>query len=72
MGNTVTRLHTIWVDGGFDGDPFLQWVMDFCHWIVQVVLRPRERQGFVLLPLALGSGADFGLVNWLSPLEQGL
>jgi len=26
MGKTV-RLHTIWVD--FDGEPFLQWVMDF-------------------------------------------
>lgn len=50
MGNTVTRLSTIWVDGGYDGNPFMQWVMDFCRWIVQVVLRPHERKGFVLLP----------------------
>ncbi|WP_228014774.1 hypothetical protein [Fortiea sp. LEGE XX443] len=34
----VSRLTTIWVDGGFDGEPFMQWVMDFCRWIVQVVL----------------------------------
>jgi putative transposase len=27
----------IWVDAGFDGNPFMQWVMDFCRWIVQVV-----------------------------------
>lgn len=46
----MTRLHTIWVDGGFDGEPFLRWVMDVCRWIVQVVLRPEGSKGFVLLP----------------------
>lgn len=49
MGKGVCRLHTIWVDGGFDGEPFLQWVMNVCRWIVQVVLRPEQTQGFVLL-----------------------
>ena len=49
-GRTVWRLHTIWVDGGFSGDNFCQLVMDVCHWIVQVVLRPKEHQGFVVLP----------------------
>jgi putative transposase len=49
MGNAVSRLHTIWVDGGFDGNPFMMWVMDVCRWIVQVVLRPQRTQGFVLL-----------------------
>lgn len=32
MGNSMSRLHTIWVDAGFDGNPFMQWVMDFCRW----------------------------------------
>jgi transposase len=50
MGNTVSRLNTIWADGGYNGNPFMQWVMDLCRWIVQVVLRPHERKGFVLLP----------------------
>lgn len=45
----ISRLTTIWVDGGFGGEPFLQWVMDFCRWIVQVVLRPEQTKGFVLL-----------------------
>lgn len=49
MGKSVSRLHTIWVDGGFDGKPFMQWVMDVCRWIVQVVLRPQQTKGFVLL-----------------------
>lgn len=50
MDATVFRMHTVWVDGGYDGNPFMQWVMDACHWIIQVVLRPQERKGFVLLP----------------------
>jgi len=49
MGEGVTRLHTIWTDGGFDGEPFMKWVMDVCRWIVQVVLRPEQTKGFVLL-----------------------
>lgn len=49
MGNAVSRLHTIWVDGGYDGNPFLVWVMDVCRWVVQVVLRPEQTKGFVLL-----------------------
>jgi transposase len=49
MGKSVARLTTIWVDGGFDGFPFLMWVMDVCRWIVQVVLRPHQTQGFVVV-----------------------
>ena len=45
----VSRLTTLWVDGGFNGEPFMQWVMDFCGWIVQVVLRPELTLGFALL-----------------------
>jgi putative transposase len=37
------------VDGGFDGAPFMMWVMDRFRWLVQVVLRPEQTQGFVLL-----------------------
>lgn len=49
MGTAVSRLHTIWVDGEFDGEPFMQWVINVCRWIVQVVLRPEQTKGFVLL-----------------------
>ena len=49
MDKAVSRLHTVWVDGGFDGGPFTQWVMHVCRWIVQVVLRPEQTKGFVLL-----------------------
>ena len=49
LGQSVARLTTIWVDGGSDGAPFMIWVMDVCRWIVQVVLRPEQTKGFVLL-----------------------
>lgn len=49
MGNKVSRLTTIWTDGGFEGPAFMMWVMDFCRWIVQVVLRPEQTKGFLLL-----------------------
>ena len=49
MGKKISRLHTIWADGGFDGEPFMQWVMDMCRWIVEVVLQPEQTKGFVVL-----------------------
>ncbi len=49
MSKAVSRLTTVWVDAGFDGAPFLMWVMDVCRWIVQVVLRPQQTKGFVLV-----------------------
>lgn len=44
----ISRLTTIWVDGGFDGKPFMRWVMDFCRWIVQVVLRSEHSLGLCI------------------------
>lgn len=49
MGQAVCWLVTIWADGGFSGEPFMKWVMDTCRWIVQVVLRPEQTQGFTVL-----------------------
>ncbi len=49
MDKKVWRLTTIWADGGFDGPTFMQWVMDHCRWIVEIVLRPQQTKGFVVL-----------------------
>ncbi|MEO1149145.1 MAG: IS5 family transposase [Cyanobacteria bacterium J06638_22] len=49
MAKKVSRLHIIWADGGFKGPDFMMWVMDVCRWLVQVVLRPEQTKGFVLL-----------------------
>lgn len=68
MGKAVSRLHRIWVDGGFDGEPFMRWVMDVCRWIVQVVLRPKQTCMICLAQKTLGSGAHFRLDDGLSTI----
>ncbi len=64
MEPSVSRLHTIWVDAGFDGNPFMRWVMDFCRWIVQVVVRPKESKKFVLLPKRWVVERTLGWLTW--------
>ncbi len=68
----VSRLTTIWVDGGFDGEPFMQWVMDFCRWIVLVVLRPEQSKGFVLLKKRWVVERTYGKVNGVPAIGQRL
>ena len=70
MGTAVSRLHTIWVDAGMKGNPFMQWVMDFCRWIVQVVLRPKECKKFVLLPKRWVIERTFGWLTWCRRLNK--
>lgn len=59
MAQAVSRLHTIWVDGGFNGEPFMQWVMNVCRWIVQVVPRPEQTLMVRVAQKAVGGGAHF-------------
>ncbi|PLZ90624.1 IS5 family transposase [Fischerella thermalis] len=70
MQPSVSRLHTIWVDAGFDGNPFMRWVMDFCRWIVQVVIRPKESRKFVLLPKRWVIERTFGWLTWCRRLNK--
>ncbi|MCY7337406.1 MAG: IS5 family transposase [Chamaesiphon sp.] len=69
-GKRIARLHTICVDGGFTGDSFMMWVKDMCHWVVQVVLRPPEQQGFVLLPKRWVVERTFGWLSWCRRLSR--
>ena len=31
----IARLVLIWVDGGYEGDKFMKWVMDTYRWILE-------------------------------------
>lgn len=64
------RLVRIWVDGGYRGEEFLRWVMDTYLWALEVVLRPREAQGFVLLPRRWVVERTFGWLNWSRRLSK--
>lgn len=72
MGVSVHRLHTIWMDGGYRGEDFIYWVMDVFRWIVEIVLRPLEKKGFVLLPKRWVVERTFGRLNWCRRFSQGL
>ena len=56
-------------DGGFSGSEFLQWVMDICHWIVDVVLRPNGSKGFVLLSKRWTVERTYGWLHWCRRLN---
>jgi putative transposase len=70
IGQAVSRLYLIWVDGGYSGSPFLRWAMDSFGWIVQVVLRAEQTQGFVLLKKRWVVERTFGWLNWYRRLSK--
>ena len=60
----TNRLFLVWADSGYSGNPFLIWVMDILHWVLQVVIRPKEPQNFGLLPKRWVVERTFGwLIN---------
>lgn len=63
------RLVRIWVDGGFDGKDFCQWIMDTFRLIWEVVLRPEDAQGFVLLPKRWMVERTYGWLHWCRRLN---
>ncbi len=70
MGNKVNRLNIIWMDGGYRGENFIHWVMDIFRWIVEIVLRPLEKKGFVTLPKRWVVERTFGWLNWCRRLSK--
>ena len=70
MGQRVSRLYLIWVDGGDSDPPFFKSVMDSWGWMIQVVLRPQQTQGFVLLKKRWVVEQTFGLLNWYRRLRN--
>lgn len=63
------RLARIWVDAGFSGVDFWHWVIDTFRWILETVLRPREAQGFVLLPKRWVVERTYGWLHWCRRLN---
>ncbi len=60
----------IWVDAGYQGEGFMRWVMDTYHWVLQVVRRPVNTKGFVLLPKRWVIERSFGWFNWCRRLNK--
>ncbi len=65
----LPRLVHIWVDGGFSGQDFLQSIMDTFRLILEVVLRPQGKQGFILLPRRWVVERSYGWLHWCRRLN---
>ena len=70
IGDAVSRLYLIWVDGGYSGNPFLQWAMDMFGRVIQVVLRPEQTKGFVVLKKRWVVEPTKGWLNWSGRLSK--
>ena len=69
-GHQLKRLHTIWMDGGYRGEEFMHRIVDLFRWIVEIVLRPLEKKGFVHLPKRWVVEQTFGWLNWCRGLSK--
>jgi putative transposase len=49
LGPHFPRLRLLWADGGYAGQ-LLDWVRETWHWVLAIVKRPADAQGFQVLP----------------------
>ena len=49
LKDRFSRLSLIWADGGYAGR-LLDWAMEFGNWLLQIVKRSDDMQGFEVLP----------------------
>lgn len=49
LGGACKKLRLVWVDGAYRGQ-LLDWVLDHCHFRLQLVLRSDRQKGFLVLP----------------------
>jgi putative transposase len=69
LPGSCKKLRKIWVDGGYAGR-LLDWVADRFAFCLAVVLRPKERKGFVLLPRRWVVERTFGWLNHFRRLSK--
>ena len=69
VGDRLNRLVLIWVDAGYQGEGFMKWMMDTYRWIFEVVCRPTDAKGFVLLPRRWVVERSNGRVQLVSSFE---
>lgn len=60
---SLPRLQLLWADGGYGGQPFVEWVKDTFGWLWQVIKRNDEAQGFQVLPRRWVVERTFGWLN---------
>jgi putative transposase len=46
----LARMKKIWMDGGYEGQSFAEWVLDELGWEIEITYRPEGSKGFQVLP----------------------
>ena len=72
MGKGVSRLHTIWADGGFDGTPFMMWLIDVCQWTRAGGAATRANQRLRVTQKKVGGRTHVWLAYGVSPPSERL
>jgi hypothetical protein len=75
----LERLQTIWADGayGMYGGELIRWVKEHYGWDLEMVQKPAEQKGFVVIRLCgdqetLGGGTHLCPTRQRSPSQQRL
>lgn len=50
LKDSLPRMKKLWMDGGYDGESFAQWVLDELGWEVEITHRPKGSKGFQVVP----------------------
>ncbi len=64
------RLRLIWADTGYNVKWLLEWVKTSCCWLLEIVKRPENAKGFVLLPRRWVVERTFGWLNHYRVLSK--
>jgi putative transposase len=60
---SLPRLQLLWADGGYGGQPFVDWVKETFGWLWQVIKRSDDAHGFQVLPRRWVVERTFGWLN---------
>ena len=61
LAGSFPRLKLIWADGAYGGE-LVEWVKVLLGWVLEIVKRPKDQKGFVVLPRRWGVERTLG---WL-------
>lgn len=65
----LPRLKRIWADGG-DAGQLIGWVQQVCGWVLEIVKRNDDAQGFEVLPKRWIVERTFGWFGWYRRLSK--
>jgi transposase len=69
-GTSTSRLVRIWADAGYQGQAFMEWVMDRFRYVLEVIKRSDDLPGFKVVPKRWIVERTFGWLLWSRRLNK--